>query len=168
MKITSTVSGARDTALRLDKADAAVMTRVRAVIEDETGSMFAAVQPPRGASGRLASQKRMAVTSGDNFVRGRVFIDAAGNEAAKAGALEYGAPGKRARSRRGVREHKRSLRHVWGRSISPIEVMVHRYNRTQRLAERRFLRGPLEARRGQIEQRLREAATGATRDLVKV
>ena len=154
MKITASVSGALDIAVRLDRMPAELKRRVRGEIEKLTERLFAAVQPPR-RTGRTAAAKRMAIIETADMVRGQVFFEADGVEAAKIGTLEYGAPG--GRKRPPVREHRRNLNRLWGRSVSPMQVIVGRYSRKANIREYRFLRGPLAAMRGDAQARIAQA-----------
>lgn len=160
MTPTIVVSGDRDVALRIEKFPDALHKRMRGAIERLTARLFAAVQPPR-KTGRLASEKRMTIDETPDAVRGRVTFAATGTEAAKIAALEYGAHNP---IKGGVSEHKRSLDHLWSLAISPMEVIVDRYNRTPNIAEHRFLRGPLAAMQDDAKRELTEAADGAARD----
>jgi len=163
MKPTLTVSGDRDVALRFEQFPEGLRQRLHGAIERLTERLAARVRaatPKR--SGRLASEVRSRVEDGPEFVRGRVFIDAPdGRDAGKAAALEYGAHKP---PRKGfVVEHKRSLNHLWGRAVSPMEVIVDRYTRTANIMERRYLRGPFQAMRGEIEEEMRDAVTETAR-----
>lgn len=163
MKTSVIVSGDRDVVARFEEFPDALHKRVRASIETLTARLFAAVQPPR-RTGRAASEKRLIIDDTPDAVRGRVSFAATGTEAAKIATLEYGAPG--GRSRPPVSEHKRSLNHLWGRAISPIEVIVDRYNRKANIAEHRFLRGPLATMQDDIKREMTEAAEAAARETV--
>lgn len=163
MKLTAVVSGDRDIAARFDRLPEAEHRRLHETIESLTARLFAAVRPP-SRTGRAASEKRMSVTETPDMVRGTVTFAATGTEAAKIGTLEWGAPGKR--SRPPVSEHKRSLNHLWGHSISPIEVIVDRYKRKAHITEYRFLRNALAAIQSDAERELREAAEGAARETI--
>jgi hypothetical protein len=147
------VNGDRDIIYRLGRLDQIVHDRLLEPITELTQQLYNSVRPP----GHFAAYKRMEIVNYPNIIQGRVFFNApSGKEYGAIGALEYGAPGKR--SRPPVSEHKRMQTHVWGRAISPIEVIVDRYKRRAHLVEQRFLRGPLAAIRSQAEQKLKEAA----------
>lgn len=161
MRLTAVVSGDRNVAARFDRMDDLTLRRMRGVVETLTERLFAAVQPPR-RTGRAASEKRMSIEQTADMVRGRVWFSSQGTEAAKIGALEYGAH----KSRRPVTEYKRMQSQVFGRAIQPIEVIVDRYRRVPNIAEHRFLRGPLAAMHDNAERQLREAAEGAAREAI--
>jgi hypothetical protein len=162
MKITAVVSGDRDIIARLDRLPAAVQERLVSTITELTKRLYGAVHPP----GHFSSYKQMSVDTYKTGVKGTVFFRGAGREAAAISALEYGAPGKRSGSRPPVTEHKRMQTHVWGRAISPMEVIVDKYVRHARLREMRFLRGPFAAIRDEAEQKMREAVEGAARETI--
>jgi hypothetical protein len=157
MSITATVTGARDVALRLEKLPIEVNSALREVVERETAALFAAVTPPIGKTGRTAAAKRMKIVATDNSVIGTVYFKAPGRELAKIGALEYGTRGKR----RPVQRHHRRLNHFFGHQMQPIDVIVEKYMRTPRIAARRFLRGPLEARKAAIAAEMQNAVNRA-------
>jgi hypothetical protein len=144
-------------ALRLDKLPAEVAAALREVVERETAALFAAVQPPIGKTGRTAAAKSMKIVTTDNSVLGVVYFKGPGRELAKIGALEYGTRGKR----RPVQRHHRRLNHFFGHQHAPIDVIVEKYMRTPRIAARRFLRGPLEARKAAIAAEMQAAVNKA-------
>lgn len=158
-----TVTGERDIALRFERLPDAIRKRLRRTIEDLAGQLAARQRAaaPR-LSGRLSSEVgNVIIDEGPDFVRGRVTVRAANSiDAAKAGALEYGAPGKRGRFV--VREHKRR-----GHGVG-METIVDRYMRTANLIEQRYLRGPFEAMRGQIETELAAAIDDSVREVERV
>lgn len=160
IKIDAVVHGERDVSLRLERLHPAVMRRLRDAMEEVLPPLAAAqrARVPR-RTGKLASQVgHIFIDEGADFIRGRVTVVAdTGWQYGKAGALEYGAPGRRGRFK--VREHKRR-----GRGIG-METLVDRYMRTQNLIAQRFIRGPFEAKRSEIETRLRGAVDVAVREV---
>ena len=159
MNPTIVVSGDRDVAARLGSLSGDIGDAMRDIVERETAALYAAVQPPV-RTGRAAAAKRMEVITTGELVTGRVYFSAPGGELAKIGALEYGTRGKRHE----VRSHQRRLTHLFGRATAPMQVIVDRYQRTPRIAERRFLRGPFEARRQAIQAEMQQAINRAVSD----
>lgn len=155
------IQGERDITIRLQRLPDTIRRRLRDAMEDFLPRLAAAqrARAPRGRTGRLASQiGQIFIDEGDDFIRGRVTVVApTGWQYGKAGALEYGAPGRRARFT--VREHKRR-----GRGIG-METLVDRYQRTQRLVALRFIRGPFDAMRAEIEADLRAAVEAAVQEV---
>jgi hypothetical protein len=149
-----TITGDRDVALRFERLSESLRTRLVRTI-GELGEQI--VQRQRAAAprrtGRLARELgQTTIRQGEGFVRATVGVAAAsGIEAAKIGALEYGAPGRRGRFT--VRAHQRRHR--------GIDQVVHRYTRTARLREGLFIRGPFRAMQQQIEDEIRNAVLAA-------
>jgi len=87
-------------------------------------------------------------------VRGGVRVAAPdSNEHGKAAALEYGAHGSAT-----VAAHAMALDHVFRtRLTNPLSVMVAAYSRHVNIAERRYLRGPIDDMRSAIVAELRAA-----------
>lgn len=153
------LTGDRDIALRFERFPEGLRKRLRGAIENILPRLAARQRAaaPR-LSGRLAGEVgKITIEDGPEFVRGRVTVDArSSREAGKAGALEYGAPGRRGRF--AVREHKRR-----GAGVG-METIVDRYERTANLIAQRYQRGPFEAMRGEIEGELRDAVDGSVRE----
>lgn len=152
MKIDITPVGANNVIQSFDRLPDAVRRRLVERIGRLTRQLEGRVRAaaPRRA-GRLARGVRSKIFVDTDRVRGRVFI--AGGDAQehrKAGALEYGA-----RRMTAVRAHQRRM------------SLVERYSRRVNIAERRFLRGPLDAMRGQamaeIAAAVGEAMPGGAR-----
>jgi hypothetical protein len=115
-------------------------------------------------TGKLRSETTARVSSGENYVRGSVGVrvpggESSGAEAGKAAALEYGAHKTVA-----VKAYSKSLDHVFTHAMAPTTVMVSAYQRRANIAERKFLRGPLDEMHDAIIAELRaaleEAAAG--------
>jgi hypothetical protein len=138
--------------------------RARAAIANRLGSitqrLLARVQgnePSR--TGRLRGETQSSVTTGNDRISGRVRVDTSrGGEAehGKAAALEYGAHGTAH-----VSAHAMQLSHFYDQLIAPREVLVAAYDRRVDIAERRFLRGPLDDMRSEIIEELRQALAEA-------
>lgn len=149
MEIDFIVSGDRDIAARLDRLSDDLRKRLVERIGGLTQQLLARVQarePTR--TGRLRAETRAFVDDGADFVRGRVRVVATGirYEHGKVGALEYGAhrPVK-------VRSHERAGHTPFGRAV---EQVVGAYTRKADIMAHRFLRGPVEAMRGDIRAEL--------------
>lgn len=161
IELDAVVQGERDVSLRFQRVTPTVKRRLRGAMEEVLPQLAARqrARAPRGQSGKLASQVgHVFIDEGDDYIRGRVTVVAdTGWQYGKAGALEYGAPGRRGRFT--VKEHKRR-----GRGIG-METLVDRYQRTQRLVAQRFIRGPFDAMRGEIEGKLRDAVNVAVAEV---
>jgi len=111
-------------------------------------------------TGRLRSLTRAYVDVRPNYVRGRVRVgdSAHPREAVIAGALEYGAPGRRRGGRVPVRAHSMRLSHVFGRPTGGRPVTVRSFTRRRpTIQAMRFLRGPATALRPKALAAIREA-----------
>jgi hypothetical protein len=154
------LNGDRAIALRFDRLPILLKDRLQAVMTDLIQRIAAAqrAQAPRGKTGRLAaSVGHVFVETGPEFIRARstVVTDQRGGYA-KAGALEYGVPGRKRGARLiQVTEHLR--RNPYG---GP-GVLVDRYYRMPRIIAQRYLRGPFDAMRDQIEAEIRDAVDQA-------
>jgi hypothetical protein len=78
------------------------------------------------------------------------------NEAKKAAALEYGSHRSLV-----VRAHTAKLSHLWARAINPIIVYIPSHSRVSDISPQRFLRGPIDAMRGEAVAELRAAVAEA-------
>jgi len=148
------IDGERRVALRFEqfpeRARAALQARIAALTAELYGRVEGA-EPER--TGRLKGETEPFVDQRADRVVGRVKVVARGSsEHGKGAALEYGAHGS-AR----VTAHSQSLSHFWGRLVAPREVFVRAYSRRLDIAERRYLRGPLDEMRGEIIEELRAA-----------
>lgn len=155
MDITTTITGDRAVALRLEKMPDDIHNRLVGAVTALTARLLSRVQasePKR--TGRLASETKSFVDEAPDLVRGRVKVTAPGarGELGKAAALEYGA-----HKPTQVREHTARLSHIFGRAIAPMEVIVDRYQRTPNITADRFLRGPLAQMKDQIMAELQKA-----------
>lgn len=159
MDISVAIVGDRAVAQRLEQMPARVHDRLVEAITSLTAKLLTRVQAsePR-RTGRLVSETKSFIDQTPDLVRGRVKVSAPGvrGELGKAAALEYGA-----RKPTQVSEHRARLSHVYGRAISPMEVIVDRYQRTPNVAADRFLRGPLLQMSGQIKAELQKAIDDA-------
>jgi hypothetical protein len=149
------IDGDRAVALRFaqfpERARAALQHRLEAISQQ----LLARVQGAEPArTGRLKGETVPFASSSGDRVRGGVHVAAPDSgEHGKGAALEYGAHGSAQ-----VTAHARALDHVFGRRLtSPLAVMVAAYSRHVNIAERRYLRGPLDAMRGEIVAELRAA-----------
>jgi len=154
MDIQYAIEGDRVAGLRFEQFPQRLRARLEAAIQELTERLYARVigaEPDR--TGKLIGDTVEVFREGDNYISGRVRIT---SDFGKAAALEYGAhnPTK-------VRAHEMSLNHFWRRAVAPRMVMVGAYTRTPNIAERRFLRGSLEAMRPEIEAELQAAIAEA-------
>jgi hypothetical protein len=110
---------------------------------------------------------RSYVDTREGWVRGRVRVlrSIDENTAAKAGALEYGAPGRRGRFT--VKAHKMRLSHFMHTPIRQRWVMVPAYRRTAKIRELRFLRDPAAAMLPRARAELEQAVAEAIKDTMK-
>jgi hypothetical protein len=155
MNVTVQVSDTR-VAIHLEQFPAALKAQLQRKITTLTNTLLGrvkALEPHR--TGRLQSLTRSYVDVRQNFVRGRVRVlrSQAHNTAAAAGALEYGAPGKRGRF--SVRGYKRR------------SGTVRSYDRTARIREMRFLRGPAAAMLPQARAEIEAAVNEAVQEFNK-
>jgi len=156
------VQGERQVRLMFEQLPQHARAQLLAAITSLTDRLYArvvAATPER--TGRLRGEITERVVQGENYIRGTVSVrvgpgEQSGLEAGKAAALEYGA--HRAVS---VVSYSRRHDHVYAHAITPIRVMVEAYQRTANIAERRYLRGPLDDMRGDIVSELRAAVEAA-------
>src|SRR5271166_4513086 len=152
------VAGDRRAELRFDRFPGFARDRLRAALEDIEARLAAAVladEPVK--SGRLQGETGGRVYEHGDRLAAVVGVRAkGGDDAGKAAALEYGA--KRAFE---VRAHIATLAHLWGRAIAPITIEVGAHRRTPNIAQHRYLRGPIEALRGEFIAQLRQAVDQA-------
>jgi hypothetical protein len=127
-----------------------------------SNELFARVQAATPSkTGELRSQERLRIFDQEERIRGYISIAGGSNSGAyaKAGALEYGSKGKPV----DVRSHTKRLDHFWeNRLRAPINVLVEAYSRTPNIAERNFMRGPLDAMAPEILSRLNRVITQTT------
>lgn len=146
--------------VQLEQLPKQVKARLETAIRQLTNELLVrvkAAEPVR--SGRLRSMTHAYVDVRENFVRGRVRIadSAHPREALIAGALEYGAPGRR-KGRVPVRSHRMRLTHLFGRPYRGGSVMVRSFSRKRpTIQEMRFLRGPALAMRPRALAAIRNA-----------
>jgi hypothetical protein len=162
---TVTVSGEREIEIEFDHTiPDAVHRRLYGAIEEITERLYAAVEgdAPR-RTGRLASEIHPFVEDDPHRQRitGGVGMS---DEYAKAGALEYGAPGSR--NRNSVEEHMRRQTVVFGHRLdAPRLVLVKALTRHLNVIERRFLRSPLERMAPDIQKELQDAVNEAAEEV---
>lgn len=150
------LKGEREVAARFEEMPRALLDRLLERIGDLTGRLYDAIEAdePEGKSGRLRSETGSRVTDRGTRITGSVAVTA---EFAKAGALEYGAHRSTT-----VSAHQARLTHVFGR-VASLEVQVGAHTRRLNIAERRFLRDPVAAMRGEIEAEIQAAVDEGTR-----
>jgi hypothetical protein len=145
------VTGDRQVGVRFEEFPDALYEDLRAEIDALAIELYArvvAATPDR--TGLLRGEERVRVFTDPTSIKGMVDVAGAGQDFAKAGALEYGAhrPTK-------VSAHAMRLDHHWSKMLAaPETVMVEAYSRTPDIAEFAFERGPLEAMRPEIVARL--------------
>ncbi len=158
------IAGDRQAGLRFEDFPDHLHDNLRGEIDALTKELFGRIQSatPVG-TGKLRSQQRMRLFDQEDRIRG--YINIAGEKGstdhAKAGALEYGSRGKPSK----VGAHQMKLDHFWrNRLNAPITVLVNSYFRTPNISEHAFMRGPLDAMRPEILQRLNAAIERAVAD----
>jgi len=110
-------------------------------------------------TGHLRSLTHAYVDVREDFIRGRVRVADRQHprEAVIAGALEYGAPGRR-KQKVPVQAHRMRLTHLFGRPFKGGSVTVRSFSRRRpTLPELRFLRGPAMAMRPKALAAIRNA-----------
>jgi len=138
---------------RLDQLPQELRARLRGVITQLTNELLArveAAEPVR--TGTLRAQTHAYVDEGPTWLRGRVRVLRSGrrNYGAIAGALEYGAPGRRRSGAVRVRGYRRS------------GATVRAYQRRQpHIKAMRFLRGPAAAQLPRARALIRAAIEDA-------
>lgn len=108
----------------------------------------AALVPRR--TGKLASMERLRIIDQPTRVAAIVDFDgpgSTGNDARKAGALEYGSRGRPI----DINSHLRRVESAFRR---PYEYLVAAYERTPDIAEHRFTRRVVDRMRGEAVQRI--------------
>jgi hypothetical protein len=146
--------------VRFEQLPKDIKARLETTIRQLTDQLLVrvkAAEPTR--TGRIRSLTHSYLDVRENFVRGRVRVadSAHPREAVIAGALEYGAPGRR-KGRVPVRAHRMRLTHLFGRPYRGGSVTVKSFSRKRpTIHEMRFLRGPALAMRPQALAALRAA-----------
>lgn len=154
--------------LAFDKLPEALRNRLAVTIRTLTDELLAEVKSgePR-RTGRLQSMTRSFVDVKEGWVRGRVRVlrNASANFAAAAGALEYGAPGRRGAFR--VRAYRRRISQVFGHPVHGQSILIHSYTRKAKIREMRFLRNPAAAMLPRARLALEAAVAEAIKDSMK-
>jgi hypothetical protein len=152
------VTGERQVGLLLEEFPNAFYDALLREVNALTRELLALIQartPTR--TGQLRSEERARVYADQTRIAGRVSVAGDAKDAAKAGALEYGA--HRATS---VRAHQMHLDHVFANALAaPMNVLVDAYTRTPDIAEVAFERGSLGAMEPEILERLNAVAVKA-------
>ena len=154
----------------LDKLPEALRTRLATTIKELADELLAEVKAgEQRRTGRLQAETQDFVDVQESWVRGRVRVlrSALGaSEAAAAGALEYGAPGRRGAFR--VKAYRRKLTQVFGRpATSNQSVLVSSYTRKAHIHAVRFLRDPAARMLPRARAALEAAITDAIADVTK-
>lgn len=162
IKNSITLTGDRDIALRFEQFPERLREKLRAAIGRVLPELAAAEQAaaPR-RTGALASEiGATEIQEGPNFIRGIVGMARGlpGREYGKAGAEEYGAHREIIVRKPGVRALNLGLKRL--RKSHPDKL----YTRTVNIIERRYIRGPFAAMRGQIQDELADAVNEAVRE----
>jgi hypothetical protein len=135
------VVGDRKVALRFEKFPETLRAKFAGPIKSITSRLADMIRArtPKGEKGELPSLVYEQFFDDPDQVSGRVTF---GDDYAKVGALEYGAPGPRNRNR--VAEHPMELSHVFGSRLNrPLTVMVKAHRRQLNVKAHRMLRDPL-------------------------
>lgn len=104
-------------------------------------------------TGTLRRKVNYRVTESANTVTGSVGV-----KLAYAAAHEYGFDGTE-----NVREHLRTIKQAFGRSIAPVTFTVHAHSRHMHLPERSFLRSSLRELTPEIQTMIRSAVLAGAR-----
>lgn len=147
------ITGARETGLVLEEFPDALYDDLR----NEIGGLLEelherVVVAAPDVTGTLRSEIDGILFADKNRIVGYVSVNGpkGSKEFAKAGALEYGA--HRPTS---VKAHAMRLDHAWSEKLAaPETVLVAAYTRTPDIEEHNFLRGPLDAMRPEVDERL--------------
>jgi hypothetical protein len=154
--------------LAFDKLPEALRNRLAVTIRTLTDELLAEVKAgePR-RTGRLQAMTRSFVDVKEGWVRGRVRVlrSEGANAAAAAGALEYGAPGRRGGFR--VRSYRRRLTQVFGHPVSSQSILIHSYTRKAHIRAMRFLRNPAATMLPRARLALEQAVAEAIKDTMK-
>lgn len=156
------ITGSVETGLRFEQFPNDLRAALRGEIEALGREAFGqvAARVPR-ATGRLASQERLSIWEGPEFISARVDFDGAGaesNDHRKAGALEYGSRGKPIP----IRAHQRRITTAWGKRLTaPLDRLVEAYERVPHVAARDFVRDVTAKMRGEALDRLEAVASQA-------
>lgn len=157
------LTGDRQAGLRFAEFPSALRDDLRAEIDSISDELFGRIQAQiPGKSGELRSRLTNRLFDKEDRVTAYIAINAQDqSEHRKAAALEYGSRGKKIE----IKPHKMRLDHYWSEKLAaPRTVIVEAYSRLPRIAEHKFLRGPLEAMRPQINSRLKAVVEGAVKD----
>lgn len=149
------ITGDRAVQEKFDRFPQAAHKRLHDVIESFTERLVGRVRaaaPKR--TGKLESEIRELISDKPERIVGLVYIRGQDrNDYAKAGALEYGAHGQAK-----VSAHEMRLDHVFSHALAgPLMVSVAAYSRQMNIAEHRFMRGSIDAMKGEITRALKEA-----------
>lgn len=156
------IVGDQKVALRFDEFPTQLADRLlsRITVMTQRLEMASRAVAPR-KTGRLQSDIDSSVYDDrPRAISGVVYV---GDDYSKAGALEWGAPGKR--NRNFVKDHRARLTHVFrNRLSSPLNVMIRAHRRRLNLQAWRYLRGPLGSQSSTITEQLSEAVAEAIGD----
>lgn len=146
MQINIAVIGDRAIAFKLGRIPQTIHDRLLATIRRLTDQLLARIQGAEPSdSGRLRSKTKAYFTDRDNLIRGAIRPGASRADKLKAMALEFGAHGQAH-----VRAYSRGH-----------DAAVAAYTRHVNIAEHRFLRGPFDEMRTDIEDEIRRAFQSA-------
>lgn len=157
------LKGERQAGRRFEDFPDALRDALKAEIDSLTNELHqrvAANAPSR--TGNLRGRIQGKLFEDKDRITGRVSVSARSQaEHRKAAALEYGSRGKPGP----VTAHTMRLDHYWSEKLAaPRTVVVEAFQRTSRVKEHRFLRGPLDAMRPQINVRLGAVIASAVKD----
>jgi hypothetical protein len=155
------VVGARSVELQFERFPERLRGQLTLAITKITDTLAGRIRSaaPR-RSGRLAGSIRNTVYQNQDSVAGYIAVS---EDFAKAGALEYGAPGPRNRNQ--VKAHEARLDHLWGNKLAqPLTVMVAAHTRTLKVKAHRYLRDPTAAMSGEVLAAIEQACETATNE----
>lgn len=138
-----------------------LLARIRA-LTSELEARVRAKAPER--TGKLKEEIVSRVFDDPEKIKGLVTLDGGltGSEYAKAGALEYGAPGRGGRHK--VSAYRRTITEAFGRDISPTEIDVSAYTRIANIDAQLYLRGGLADVEADAVAQLQEAMDKSTKE----
>jgi hypothetical protein len=146
MQINIAVVGDRAIALKFAQIPLALHDKLLLTVRRLTLALLARIQAAEPTlSGKLQSKTKAYFTDRENLIRGAIRPGSSRDDKLKALALEFGAHGTAA-----VKAYTRAS-----------DVTVQAYRRHVNIQEHRFLRGPFDEMRSEIENAIRKAFQSA-------
>lgn len=157
------LKGDRQAGVRFEEFPSALRDDLRSEIATLSDELFARIQGQiPSKSGELRSRLTKRIFDKEDRVTAYITINAQDqSEHRKAASLEYGSRGKKVR----VKPHKMRLDHYWSEKLAaPRTIVTKAFDRTPSIREHKFLRGPLDTMRPQINSRLKAVVESAAKD----